>query len=166
MPWPVLADTGTKGDIAAVLFRHDLFGHQLLLDAVGVGVGLVDLVDGDDDRHTRRLGMLDGFLGLRHDAVVGRHHQDHDVGRLRAAGTHGGERLVARRVEERDHAARRFHVVGTDVLGDAAGFARGHLGAADVVEQRGLAVIDVAHDRDDRCARQRFAPAAPTRLLR
>ena len=57
MPWPVLADTGTNGDIAAVVFRHDLFGDQFLLDAVRVGVGLVDLVDRDDDRHTGRLGV-------------------------------------------------------------------------------------------------------------
>ena len=51
------------------------------------------------------------------------------------------------------HALRRLHVVGADVLRDAAGFARGHLGAADVVEQRGLAVIDVTHDGDDRRTR-------------
>ena len=49
------------------------------------------------------------------------------------------------------------HVVGADVLRDAAGFARRHLGAADVVQQRGLAVVDVAHDGDHRGARQRFA---------
>ena len=41
---------------------------------------------------------------------------------------------------------RGFDVVGTDVLGDAAGFAGRHLGAPDVVEQRGLAVVDVTHD--------------------
>ena len=40
-------------------------------------------------------------------------------------------------------------LVGADVLGDAAGLARGDLGLADRVEQRRLAVVDVAHDRDD-----------------
>ncbi|OUL03819.1 hypothetical protein B0X78_20760 [bacterium AM6] len=34
-------------------------------------------------------------------------------------------------------------MVRTDVLGDAAGFAGGDLGATDVIQQRGLAVIDV-----------------------
>ena len=43
-------------------------------------------------------------------------------------------------------------LVGADVLGDAAGLAGGDLGLADRVEQRGLAVVDVAHDRDDRRA--------------
>ena len=43
-------------------------------------------------------------------------------------------------------------LVGADVLGDAAGLAGGHLGLADRVEQRRLAVVDVAHDRDHRRA--------------
>ena len=44
-------------------------------------------------------------------------------------------------------------LVGADVLGDAAGLAGRHLGLADRVEQRRLAVVDVAHDRHDRRAR-------------
>ena len=48
----------------------------------------------------------------------------------------------------------RRHLVGADVLGDAAGLALGHVGLADGVEQRGLAVVDVAHDGDDRRPRQ------------
>ena len=39
------------------------------------------------------------------------------------------------------------------MLGDAAGFARRHLGRADGVEQRGLAVVDVTHDGHDRRTR-------------
>src|SRR5690606_41957558 len=48
-------------------------------------------------------------------------------------------------------------VVGTDVLGDAARLASGDAGAADVVQQRGLAVVDVAHDGDHRRARDLLA---------
>ena len=44
------------------------------------------------------------------------------------------------------------HLVGADVLRDAAGLAGGDVGLADRVEQRRLAVVDVAHDRDDRRA--------------
>ena len=68
----------------------------------GSDSGLVDLVDGHDDRHVGRPGVVDGLHGLRHHAVVGGHHQDDDVGGLGAARAHRGERLVARRVEERD----------------------------------------------------------------
>ena len=46
-----------------------------------------------------------------------------------------------------------LHVIRADVLRDAAGFALGDARLADRVEQRRLAVVDVAHDGDDRRAR-------------
>ena len=91
-------------------------------------------------------------LRLRHHAVVGRDDEHRDVGDLRAAGAHGGERLVARRVEERDLPAVDLGLVGADVLRDPAGLGLDDRGLADRVEQRRLAVVDVAHDRDDRRA--------------
>ena len=128
---------------------------ELLADALGLRVGHVDLVDRDDDRDLRVLRVRERLDGLRHHAVVGRDDEDDDVGRLRAAGAHLGERLVARRVEEHDVAvpARRLHLVGGDVLGDATGLAGRDARLADRVEQRGLAVVDVTHDGDDRGAR-------------
>ena len=65
---------------------HEPVLHQLLANAGGVGLRLVDLVDRDDDRHARRLRVVDRLDRLRHHPVVGRDHQDHDVGHLRAAG--------------------------------------------------------------------------------
>ena len=53
-------------------------------------------------------------------------------------------------------AVGRGHLIGADVLGDAARFARDDIGLANGVEQRGLAVIDVAHDGDDRRARRQI----------
>ncbi len=88
--------------VAAHLLDDDLVAQQFLLHAVGVGVRLVDLVDRHDDRHARRLGVGDRFFRLRHDAVIGRDDQNDDVGHLRAAGAHRGERGVAGRVEEGD----------------------------------------------------------------
>ena len=96
--------------------------------------------------------MVDGFPRLRHHPVVGRDDEDDDVGHLRAAGAHQGERLVTRRVEEHDVPVVDGHVIRADVLRDAAGFALGDACFADSVEQTGLAVIDVAHHRDDRRA--------------
>ncbi len=83
-----------EGHVAAVFFRHDLLGHQFLLDALGLASGLVDLVHRHDQRHAGGLGMVDGFTRLRHHAVVRRHHQDDDIGCLGAACTHGGKGLV------------------------------------------------------------------------
>ncbi len=136
------------------LARHALHDHLVLQQVgahpLGVGVRLVDLVDGDDHLHAGGLGVIDRLHRLRHDAVVGGHHQHHEVGDLGAARAHGRERLVAGRVDEGDLlAARRGDLIGADVLGDAAGLAPRHVGLADGVEQRRLAVIDVAHDGDD-----------------
>jgi hypothetical protein len=64
--------------------------------------------------------------------------------------------------QERNHAARRFDVVSTDVLGDATGFTRSHFGAADVVEQRSFTVVNVAHDSDHRGPWQGFGHVDPT----
>ena len=96
--------------------------------------------------------MVDRLVGLRLHAVVGGHDDDRDVGHAGAAGAHRGERLVAGRVEEGDELAVVVDLVGADVLRDAAGLALDDLGRADRVQQRRLAVVDVAHDRDDRRA--------------
>ena len=138
-------------DVAAEGFDLHFVLQQLGADALGLGVGLVHLVDRHDHRHLGRLGVVDRLDGLRHHAVIGGDDQDHDVGDLGAAGAHRGERGVARRIDEGDLLAAfgRGDLIGADMLGDAAGFAGHHVGMAERVEQRGLAVIDVAHDGDD-----------------
>ena len=146
-----------KDGVATPIFRQQAAVGKLLLDAVGLRIRLIDFVDGDDERNLGGLGVVNGLQGLRHDSVIGGNDQHHDVGDLGAAGAHAGEGFVTRRVEEDDLAAKGgrvrvgdLHLVGADVLGDAAGFAFGYVGGADGVEQAGLAVIDVAHDGDHR----------------
>src|SRR4051812_10448191 len=151
--------TGGRGDVdehrvAAVLLGHQPVLGELLADLGGVGPLLVDLVDRDHDRHVGGLGVVERLDRLRHDAVVSGDHQDDDVGHLRATGTHRGERLVTRGVDEGDRALLALQLgddlVGADVLGDAAGLPRHHVGVADRVQQLGLPVVDVTHDGDDR----------------
>ena len=152
--------------VAAPLLGHQPVLTDLLEHAVGIGVGLVHLVDRDDERHVGRLGVIDRFDGLGHDAVVGRDHQDDDVGDLGAARAHRGEGFVTGRVDEGDRLALPLHLVGTDVLGDAARFAGDDVGLADLVEQQRLAVVDVTHDGDDRRSRRRRESRRPDRLRR
>ncbi len=94
--------------IATPFFRGDALRDQFLANALGVGFGFVDLVHRHHQRHTGSLGMVDGFDGLRHHAVVCCDDQHHDVGRLGAACTHGGKGFVTRRIEEGDDASFRF----------------------------------------------------------
>ena len=141
-------------DLAAERLDLDFVLQQFSAHPFRLCVGPIDFVDRHDHRHFRSLGVVDRFHGLRHDAVVGGDHEHDDVGHLGAACAHRGKGGVARGVDEGDLAAGgRGHLVGADMLGDAAGFARRHLGGANGVEQRRLAVIDVAHDRHDRGTR-------------
>ncbi|MNP95084.1 hypothetical protein D3C85_76270 [compost metagenome] len=142
--------------IATVFFRHNLFCDQFLGNAISIRTRLVHFVDSHDQRHARCFRMRNCFLGLRHHAVVSRHHQDHDIGCFRTACTHRRKCFMAWRIEEGDHAARCFHVVCADVLGNAARFAGCNLGATDVIQQRSFTVIDVTHDGHNRCAWQGF----------
>ena len=136
--------------IAAKRLNLHVVLQEFLHHPLGIGFGLVDLVDGDNDRSPGRLGVANRLDRLRHDAVIRRHHQHNDVGDLRATRAHRGEGRVAGGVDEGDGLATgRNDLVGADMLRDAAGFARNHIGVANCVEQRSLAVIDVAHDGDD-----------------
>ena len=148
-----------KLHVAAPFVAHHFMLGQLLADAFGIGGILIDFVHGHHHRHAGGFGMGNRFHGLRHHAVVGGHHQNHDVGGLRAARTHGGKGFVAGGVEEGNDAARGLHMVGTDVLGNAARFALHHFGAADVVKQRGFTVVDVTHHGNNGRTRQCFGIA-------
>ena len=146
---------GLGGDVAEDGLAAPVLGlqaevRQLAADLLGLRVLLVDLVDRDHHRDVGGLRVVDRLLGLGHHPVVGGDDDDRHVGDLRAARAHGRERLVSGGVEEGDRAPLLMDLVGADVLGDPAGLARGHLGLADRVEQGGLAVVDVAHDRDHR----------------
>ena len=149
------ADTLLRADVltlvlAAPLLDEEVHGSQAFLNLVGVGSRFIYLVDGKDDGHAGSRGMRNGLLRLRHDVVVCGNDDDGNVRHLGTAGTHGGESLVARRVEEGDvPSVVERHIVGTDVLRDAARLTRDDVGLADVVEQRRLAMVDVAHDGDD-----------------
>ena len=110
-------------------------GRELVFHRVWVRLWLVDLVDRDDDGHVGRLGVGHGLFGLGHDAVVGGHHQDDDVGRLSATGTHRGECFVTRRIEEHDRAPAGVDAICADVLGDAARLASNDVGLANLVQE-------------------------------
>ena len=146
--------TGLRGDVdelvgVAPLGRNQLVLHQLLADTLRIRLRLVDLVDRHHDGHAGGPGVVQGLEGLRHHPVVGRDHQDHDVGDLRSAGPHGGEGLVARRVDERDLTPVVVNLVGPDVLGDPSELLGHHVGLADGVEEERLAVVDVSHHGHD-----------------
>ena len=94
--------------------------------------------------------MQHGLNRLRHDAIVGRDHEHDYIGGLRAPRTHRGECSVTGRIEERYSALIGIDRVSADMLRDSTGLPVCNLGAPYVIEQRCLAMIDMAHDRNDR----------------
>ena len=62
-------------DVAAHVLDDDLVLQQLLADLLRLGFGLIDLVDRDDHRHARGLGVIDRLDRLRPEAVIGGDHQ-------------------------------------------------------------------------------------------
>ena len=96
MPVCVLALTGTIS-VSPPHSSERRFNSRgkLLFDAVGVGVGLVNLVQGHDHRHVRRMNVGIRLARGGHHAVVRCHHQHGNVRALRPARAHGGERLMA-----------------------------------------------------------------------
>ena len=109
--------------LSAPLLGDDAVLDELLAHAVGVGGGLVNLVDSNHDGRAGGVGVVDGLDGLRHDAVVGGNHENDDVGDLCTTSTHGGKCLVTRSVDKGDLAAVDDGLRGADVLCNAAGLA-------------------------------------------
>ena len=146
--------------LASPVFHEDIHLGQLAAYLVGICSRLVYLVNREHHGHVRSLSVVDSLYGLGHHGVVGGDDYYRKVGELCASGTHGSEGLVSRSVEEGDAAAvGQLHVIGTDVLGYASRLAGNHVGLAYVVEQRGLAVVDMTHDGNYRRPRKQvFRP--------
>ncbi len=145
-------DLHRDGVAAPRLGYQPLFG-ELLEHPVRIGLFAVDLVERHDDRDVRCLRVVDRLDGLWHHPVVRGHHQHDDVGHVGATCAHCREGLVARRVDEGDRVSLPLDLVRAHVLGDPPGFAGGHVGRSDPVEEERLAVVDMAHDGDDGWAR-------------
>ena len=121
----------------------------------------------------------DRFERLRHDAVVGRDHEDRDVGDLGAAGAHRRERFVTRRVEEGDLPIVLLDRVRADALRDAARFARrrpSHCGCGraatscrgrrDRAPKRPAAARVIISGRSSSCSTTTSSPASLTTALK
>ena len=157
----ILAGLGGHFDrdgVAAPVFGQQALLGEFAFHAFHIHAGLVDLVDRDNEGNLRGPCVGDGFDRLWHHAVVCGDNEHHDIRDFGAASAHQGEGFVTRCIEEGDLAVLHLHLVGADVLRDTAVFLFGHAALPDRVQQRGLSVIDVTHDRHDRRPRQADSP--------
>ena len=140
--------------IATVFFGNQVVFGQLLTYLARVGFRLINLVDGNNNRHVGSLSMVQGLNGLRHDAIVSCNNQDCDVGYLSTTSTHRREGFVTWGVNEGDQAIGTFvvrvNLVGTNVLGNTTRFSGNDVCFADCIQQTCLTVVDVTHHGDHR----------------
>ena len=95
--------------------------------------------------------MRDRLNGLRHQTVIGRHDQNNHVSDVGTAGTHFRKGGVAWGIQEADLlSATVGDLVRTNMLGNAAGFARNHIRLAEIIQDGCLAVVYVTHNRHHR----------------
>ena len=136
------------------VLHKDIHVRELLTDLIGVSAGLIDLVDGEDHRHSGSLCMVDSLNGLRHDRIIGSDDDDRYIRHFRTTSTHSGEGGVTRGVEEGNMlTVLELDVVCTDVLGNTSCLTGDDVRVTDVVQERSLTVIDVSHDGDHRATR-------------
>ena len=93
--------------VAAVFLGHDLFGDSSWVRRSGLASGLSILFIATTSG-TPAPGVVDGFVRLRHHAVVSSDNQDDDVGRLGAAQRHRREGFVTGRIEKSERRRGRF----------------------------------------------------------
>ena len=108
--------------------------QQSGLDLHRIGAGQVYFVNRYHNRHFRSLRMTDSFNRLRHNTVVCGHDQHDNIGHFGAAGAHFRKSLMSRRINKRNFVAGfDRNLISADMLGNAAGLMRRHVGFAQSV---------------------------------
>ena len=152
-PAPVFTETGTIGRAGQEGVR-DRASHVVADQLEPVGLGEVGL----GQRHeagldAQELADREVLAGLRHHALVGGDDQQREVDAARAGQHVLDEALVAGHVDDLDHEPARLLEEGeAEVDGDAARLLLGQpvgVGAGQRLDQRRLAVVDVAGGADD-----------------
>ena len=95
--------------------------------------------------------MSDGLFGCGHHTVVCCNDDDGNIRNLSSSSTHGSKGFVTRCIEKRNlSAVFQLHVIGSDVLRNAARLSGNDVGIADIIEQRGLSMVNMSHHSNDR----------------
>ncbi len=134
---------------SAPVYRDQFIFRHLLFHPVNVRIGLINLVDGNDDLDPRRLGVINSLHRLGHNAVVRSHNKHRDIGRVGAAHAHCRKCLMARRIQEGDALSVHRHGISTDGLRDTACLLIRHIGLTDRIQQGCLTMVYMPHNTDN-----------------
>ncbi len=147
------ADDRRVGEKAVL---HHVANFQLHDFASGF-IHHVGLGDGDDAvTQAEQFEDFEMFAGLRHDAVVGGHDEQGEIDAGRPGEHVLDEAFVPGNIDDAQAKFAEIEPGEADVDGDAAFFFLGQAIAVDAgegLDQRGLAVIDMAGGAEDKVAR-------------
>ncbi len=102
--------------------------------------------------------MVNSLLGLVFHPVICSNNQDNNICHLGTTGTHFSKGSMARSIEEYHVALAGTHIIGSNMLGNAAGLTQSHISFTNGVQDRCLAMVNMTHDCYNRRPGQRFTP--------
>ena len=83
-----MCGNGNADCVTAPLFGNELVLCELLLDSVGINIGLIHFVDSYDDCNACGLCVVDSFDSLGHNTVISGNNEHGNIRSLCAACTH------------------------------------------------------------------------------
>ena len=119
---------------------------HLLLNPLNIGALHVHLIDSNHEDYFGVERMLQGLVGLGHEAVIRRHHEYRNIRDRGAARAHFGKSGVTRRIEESYFVAVMLDLVSSNVLRNAPRLPRGYIRFTDGIQQGSFSMVDVTEN--------------------
>ncbi len=96
--------------------------------------------------------MVYRLNSLRHDTVISCNYKDSDIRNIGAPCTHRCECLMSRGIKEGYLLSVILYLISTDMLCDTACLSFGNVSVSYPVKDRGLTVVNVTHNNNDRAS--------------
>ncbi len=152
-PGLLLCRNTDTGDIAAPFLRHNIVFCQFFHNVLRIRTGLIHFVNCNNDADLCCFCMMDCLNRLRHDTIIRSNDQNRDICCHGTAGTHCRKSLMAGRIQKGNHSSVHIHLIGTNMLRNAAGFTFCDIGMTNSIQQTGFTMVNMTHDHDNRRTR-------------
>src|SRR6056297_662335 len=115
-----------------------------------VGIVLVNLINGNNNWYVGCLGMINSLYGLIHDTIISCNYKDNNISYLGPSGTHFCKGFMSGGIQVDNRMAVKIDMIGSDMLCNPSGFTIDNVRFANAVQQRGLTMVNMAHNSYNR----------------